>query len=329
MEFRQTEAYVERRPPTAVEVSELLNRRLWNVWGGDDQLGAINLITASNRQRALSEIERGELVSLCRPFPKIASPENPEPAVHLMMHNHDRGGGNGAAVDFIGLACHGVAGTHLDALCHVWTDSGMWNGRDPQQHITISGATWADVSTMADRLVTRGVLIDIPQFRSQAFVDEDAPVHGWELEAALKAQGDDLEPGDAVVVYSGREAWSRQHGPWGAKPSQEPGAAMHGAPQSHAPSRPGLHVSCLEFLGQFRPSILVWDMMDAHPIAHQQPWGVHAALPLLGIALVDNALLEPLARECSTRATNAFLLTIAPLPIQGGTGSPVNPLALL
>jgi hypothetical protein len=68
--------------------------------------------------------------------------------------------------------------------------------------------------------------------------------------------------------------------------------------------------------------------MDASPNEYGLPWPVHAALFAFGVALLDNALLEPLAAACAEEGRYEFLLTIAPLRVPGGTGSPVNPIAV-
>jgi len=46
------------------------------------------------------------------------------------------------------------------------------------------------------------------------------------------------------------------------------------------------------------------------------------------VALLDNALLEPLAKACAEEGRDEFMLVISPLPVLGGTGSPANPLAV-
>jgi hypothetical protein len=43
--------------------------------------------------------------------------------------------------------------------------------------------------------------------------------------------------------------------------------------------------------------------------------------------LFDNCDLEALADAAAARGRWDFLLTAAPLPIRGGTGSPANPIA--
>jgi len=144
-------------------------------------------------------------------------------------------------------------------------------------------------------------------------------VHGWELDDILARRKITLEPGDAVAVYSGREAWQAQD-------PEKPYSKVFGP--SATLIRPGLHVSCLPFLRDHDVSVLVWDMLDHLPVGYDIPWAVHAALFAYGVALVDNALLEPLARACVEEQRDEFMLIVAPLVVVGGTGSPANPLAV-
>ncbi|GAA3111368.1 hypothetical protein GCM10010464_87720 [Pseudonocardia yunnanensis] len=74
--------------------------------------------------------------------------------------------------------------------------------------------------------------------------------------------------------------------------------------------------------------MLVWDMMDAFPHHFAVPWTVHAAIFSLGVALIDNCDLGPVARACVEEGRREFMIVVAPLVIPGGTGSPANPLAL-
>ena len=46
------------------------------------------------------------------------------------------------------------------------------------------------------------------------------------------------------------------------------------------------------------------------------------------MALLDNALLEPLANACAEEGRYEFMISINPLNVIGGTGSPVNPIAV-
>jgi len=253
-------------------------------------------------------------VSLSREFPKTPAGNNPTPAMHYMKRGV-RGDGGGLATDFYGIAYHGQATTHLDALCHVWDHNGMWNGRNPDDVITFDGATWGSVEHWKEGIITRGVLLDVPKFRGQPFVKMDEPIHGWDLEDVAKSQGVTMEPGDALIVYGGRDAWNETNPQWGS--------------QSHpVRQRPGLHASCLKFIRESDCSLLVWDMMDFEPNGYDIPWSVHAAIFAYGIGLLDNALLQPLAEACAEEGRYEFMLTVNPLRVVGGTGSPVNPIAL-
>ena len=302
--------------PTEQEVrSYIRDRRNWGRSGKDDQRGAINLITPAKRTAAARLVTTGRSISLSRPFPKDPGMNNALPAQHY-MRTHARGKGAFAA-DYYGIYYHGVASTHIDALCHTWDDDAMWNGRDPKKEITFDGATWGSIEHWAEGIITRGVLLDVPRHRGVPAVTQDSPIHGWELEDILVARGITLEPGDAICVYAGREAWQA------ANPE-----TPYGRPFGPPLARPGLHVSCLPFLRDHDVSVLVWDMLDQVPIGYDVPWGVHSALFAYGVALVDNALLEPLAKACVEEQRDEFMLLVSPLRVVGGTGSPANPLAV-
>lgn len=302
---------LERTVPSREDVlGYLADRRNWGRWGADDQRGAINLITAEKRVAAARLVQSGRNVSLSREFPKNPGPGNTNPAQHFMRW-FDRGAG-GAAIDYYGISYHGWVTTHIDALCHVWDEHGMWGGRMPNDVLTTQGTTWGDVTQWRDGIITRGVLLDVPRYRGEPHVTIEKPVHGWELEEVARSQGVNLEPGDALLVYSGREAWQAANPTWGGD----------------RPPSPGLHASCLPFIRDNDVAILGWDLMDASPNEYGVPWTVHGALFSYGVGLLDNSLLQPVAETCAEEGRYEFMLTIAPLRVVGGTGSPANPIAL-
>ena len=305
---------MERRVPTNDEVlAYLRERRNWGRWGDDDQVGTVNMVTPEKRLAAAKSVKSGRAVSLSREYPKTPAPNNPFPALHYMRHV-PMGEQAGFYGDYYGISYHGTATTHLDALCHVWTEDGMWNGRDPGDAVNMSGALWGSVHHWKDGIITRGVLLDVPKHRGEPYVTMEKPVHGWELEDIAKAQGVSLEPGDALVVYSGRENWDLDgNTTWG----------------SDRTARPGLHSSCLRFIREVDCSLLVWDMMDFIGDGYDLATSVHSSIAAYGIPLLDNALLQPLAEACAEEGRYEFLLTVNPLIVVGGTGSPVNPVAVL
>ena len=100
------------------------------------------------------------------------------------------------------------------------------------------------------------------------------------------------------------------------------------------PPTPGLHVDCVPVLKQADAAILGWDMLDSrphsYPLFDDAPGGpVHVlTIVFMGLPLLDNAFLDPLAEACAEEGRWEFMLNIAPLHVRGGTGSPVNPIAV-
>jgi kynurenine formamidase len=287
------------------------SRRNWGRWGQREEFGALNLVTPEQRVGAMRLIETGEVISLGRPLDRSPGPANAYPVHHYLHTAGHSSHPNTAAVDYIALSVHVQGMTHVDALCHVWDEDGMWGGRDPLEEIGPLGSSWGGIEVWKDQILTRCVLLDIPRTRDDDYVTLDRPVQPVDLEDAAARQGVTLQPGDAIAIYSGREAWNQEHPPWGL-----------------VDGRPGLHAACFEFLSDHDISVVLWDMMDMYPTGYRSPWAVHAAINSLGIALVDNCLLEPAAEMCADLGRWEFVIVIAPLVIPGGTGSPVNPLAL-
>jgi kynurenine formamidase len=284
--------------------------RNWGRWGENDQMGALNLIDDAKRQRAATLVRSGRSVSLSRHLPTEPAVNNTKPAMMYMekFHRHPDAGG---AKDFQGMSYHGTSATHIDALCHVWDIDGMWNGRDPEKEISIEGATWGSIDQWRNGILTRGVLIDIPAFRGVPFVTQDQPVHGWELAAAIEKQGVTIEPGDAIAIYCGREESDRVGPVYTADPT----------------TRPGLEATCLKFFRETDCAAILWDMWDTRPGIYNLPFPVHAAIYAYGVAVVDSALLEPLAKMCVEENRYEFMLSMNPLFVKGATGSLINPVA--
>lgn len=307
--------------PTQEELERFLDERPnQGRWGVDDQRGALNLITPEVVTRAAGLVRTGQTLSLSRPLPVSPARNNPRPAQHFMKQwIRERDPRAGSVTDHFGLTYHGQAYTHLDALCHQWDRSGMWNGRDAAENITPDGVLWGGVEQWRDGIVGRGVLLDVAAYRGVPYVTADRPVHGDELRAIAEAQGVELQPGDILCVHCGREEYDRTEPlPWGTK-------------KGHAEfddERPGLHASCLWFFREVDAAALAWDMLDHKPYGYEVPFTVHASIFTLGMALIDNAMLEDVAQRCHETERFEFLFTLAPLVMNGATGSPVNPLAV-
>src|SRR5438876_7632902 len=142
----------------------------WGKWGPKDQLGALNYITPEKRARAAGLVREGKTVSLSLPLATTPSPDNPTPVVHLMMQTGELEEAQFPlpySADYFAIAPHGLANTHLDALCHVFYQGKMYNGY-PVADVTIHGAKNGDIDAIKEGIVARGVLLDMPGSRAKA-----------------------------------------------------------------------------------------------------------------------------------------------------------------
>jgi kynurenine formamidase len=309
-----------RRPPTVEEYERYPERfSNWGRWGEADELGTLNHVTPEARRAAAAEVVEGRVVSVARRIDTEPGPHNPFPAHHVASVGASTG-----LADYIGLFFHGFAQTHLDALSHIPTADGRYFNDRPlgvqTPGLAMPEGVALGIQRMRTGVVTRGVLYDIPRLRGTDHVEAGAPVQGWELYDAAEAQGIEPRRGDVVCIRSGRDEWQAAH-----------------AGDTHWGVRAGVHASVCEFLYETDAAMLCWDMLDAptedqglpNPIDIETPVHVHCiTIPYMGMPLLDNADFRELAVTCQELGRWSFLFSAAPLVIEGGTGSPVNPLAL-
>jgi kynurenine formamidase len=221
------------------------------------------------------------------------------------------------SLDFIGIAYHGLASSHIDALCHVFVDGKMYNGF-PATDVRSTGARRNSIMAARDGLCGRGVLLDIPRLRGMAYVDPKQPVTPRELSAAEEAQGVRVGEGDVLLVAVGRDAWRDANTP---NPGEGPPLA-------------GLSEDCIPWLFERKIAVLgsdaVHDPTPSPSPIEDFPIPVHmCGLVSMGLHLLDNLRFVELAAACAAAKRWEFLFTVAPLRVERGTGSPVNPIAVL
>lgn len=290
--------------PTQTEVEGYFARlNNWGRWGVNDSSGTLNLITPAKRQAALALARRGRLVSLARDI--VANPN----LDYQMLYPEDRERCD-VSMDYFGMVFHGTAFTHIDALCHISYDGKLYNGRAFDPSLSNAGASWGALDPWFDGITTRGILLDVAAGRPEGYVTVGHPVTPEDLDAAAARAGLTVEPGDVAVIRSGRAVYEAKQ------------------PYSSGP-RPGLHIACLEWLRRYDIAAIAWDMHDERPTGYAGfQFGVHLAIPILGLCLIDNTYPERLVTACAQEGRADFLFTAAPLRLVGGTGCPVNPMAI-
>ncbi len=311
--FLASDVLAQDRPKTLAEVEALVTELSnWGRWGKDDQLGALNLITPEKRKQAAALVREGKSVSLARVVEKEKAADNPDPFEQTMLPNVN-GGDSQWTLDRYSVAYHGYAHTHLDALCHLIYRGKMYNGFS-QSEVGPQGAAKLSIRNARGGVFTRGILFDIPRLRGVRYLEPATPIYPEDLDAWEKHAGLKVGPGDVMFIRTGR--WQRRAvlGPWDAT---DPGVA-------------GLHVSCARWLKQRDVAILGSDAAsDVLPSGIRgMTHPVHLlALHAMGMNIFDNCDLDELSEVAQQHKRWEFLLTAAPLPVDGGTGSPLNPLA--
>lgn len=294
--------------------------RRWRDVGDAPARGALELLTAERTRRAAALVVDGTVVSCGRDLAVRPGVDNPNPALHHMVVGGDVCGAFGpdalqASADFVGVAFHGMVVSHIDALCHVFVDGQMYNGH-PASSVTTRGARHGAIDIAFDGLVGRGVLIDVPRHRAVDWLEPGDAVGPDELDAVLAAQGVATEPGDILLLHTGRDRRRRALGPW----------------EPYRGGLAGLHPECLAWLVAADPSVIGSDGVNDPLPANTHRWSMPLHQCLLagrGVHLLDNLRLDLLADACAAAGRHEFQFVVSPLRIAGGTGSPINPLAVL
>lgn len=292
----------------------------WGRWGAGDEIGALNLITDAVRLAAAAAVRHGRAVSCSRDIPVDPAPDNPHPALHMMVKGGDDclipGFTLESTSDFVGIAFHGMASSHLDALCHVAVNGKLYNGFDITE-VKSTGAQRNSVMAAKDGIVSRGVFLDIPRLRGVDWLEPGDIITPDELDAAEKQQNVSVRAGDVLLIGTGRDARRAAKGPW--SPIGE--------------GMPGLHPECLPWIRARDVAVLGSDCIsDVLPPPVIEGWSMpihETTLVAMGVYLLDNLAFGELAAACVACAQWDFLFSALPLRVQGGTGSPLNPVALL
>lgn len=296
-----------RFPRNAEEFDQLFQQvKNWGRWGADDQLGAANLITEAKRKQAVALAKNGITVSLAHSPLKEVAPDNPNPFNHTMNR--------GLTTDTYSVSYHGYAHSHIDALCHFLYKDQTYNGYPRAQVLTDKGCAKLGIENLRNGIVTRGVLIDMPRLKNVPYLEPGTPVFvddllAWEKMAKVK-----VGPGDAIFLRTGRWARRAKVGPW---------SVSRNAAGYHASVAPWLKERGVSFLGSDAAQDVVPALVDGINLP------VHVlAIAALGIDIFDNQDLEAVAETAAKLNRWEFLLSVAPVPVTGGTGFPANAIAV-
>jgi kynurenine formamidase len=260
---------------------------------------------------AVRLVKSGIVVSLAPPVPQVAAADVNANGVFRRTTNAITDGGT---TDTYSVSYHGLTVAHMDTWCHFFENGQMYNGVPVKDNVTNeAGCKKGSVMNWKDGIFTRAVLYDIAQLKNVDWIEPGTPIRRADLEAWEKKSGVKAGPGDVVLLYIGR--WKRRAavGPWAGQVAGY-----------YADTIPWIHERMPAFIGHDfnidwnpRPG---WEGM-------RNPIHV-AVLNWMGINIVECLDLEQAVATARRLKRYEFLISFAPLPVEGGSGSPLNPLAI-
>jgi kynurenine formamidase len=310
----------------AIIIAAAEKYRNWGKWGAEDQLGTLNYITPAKIAEASQLAREGKVFSLALPLdqhgPQNGSLGRFNP-VHAMLADggdwaagaRPFANGIGGADDLISMPLQ--CATHWDALSHIFDHGNMWNGYSSEK-VTSAGAALNGIECATDKLISRGVLLDIARFKGVESLDDGYAISENDLVGCIEAQGktSQVGTGDIILIRTGQLGRARANG-WGRFAGGDaPGLSFWTLDWIYrtqiaaiASDTWGVEVRPNEFAGAFQP-------------LHQ------VALPNMGLTLGEMFVLDALAGDCASDGVYEFLLVASPLPFTGAVGAPTNPQAI-
>ena len=295
-----------RAPRNAEEFDQLFHDvSNWGRWGKEDQLGAVNLITPAVRKAALALAKSGESVSLAHNPITEKAEDNNNPFEHTMLRGNN--------MDRYAVSYHGYAHSHIDALCHILYKEQTYNGYARAEVNTDHGCTKLGIQNLKNGIITRGVLVDIPRLRGADYLEPGTPIYVEDLEAWERKSGVKIGAGDALLLRTGRWARREKIGPWNVG---QRAAGLHASVAPWIKAR-GVALVGSDAAEDVTPSLVDGVALPIHTLC----------ITAMGINLLDNQDLEALGAAAARLNRSTFMLTIAPVPVTGGTGFPLNAIA--
>ena len=298
----------------------------WGRWGKDDQVGTLNHIRPEDIVRAAGLVRMGKVFALGIPLDRngpqtglFGGRWNP---IHTMLATGtDAVAGRQDKVPNIRYADDAInmpvqSATHWDSLGHIFYKEQMYNGHDARE-VDSNGLGKLGIEHTKNKMVGRGVLLDIPRFKGMNWLPDGYGITNDELDACATAQKVSVGRGDFVIVRTGQMERCLFEQKWGAYAGGDaPGVKFENC---YWCQEKEIAAICTDTWGvEVRP--------NESPEANQ-PWH-WVVIPAMGLTMGEMFYLKELAEDCATDKIYEFMFCGPPLVITGGTGSPINPQAM-
>lgn len=303
--------------------------RNWGRWGADDEIGTLNHVRPEDIVAAAGLVRSGKVISLCLNYdhhgPQGARSDYPSLDRFNPLHFMLRTGtdaysgvldhrGIRAADDVIVMPLQ--SGTQWDGLSHIFYDDCMYNGYDCRE-VTTAGAAKNGVEKTKEKMVGRGVFLDVARVKDMDVLDDGYAISCDDLDEAAAAHSVEVRRGDFVIVRTGQMEAKRKSGSWDGYP---------GGPA------PGLAFETLDWLYGHEVAAIATDTwgVEVRPNGSEgitQPWH-WISIPIMGLSVGEIFHLADLSVDCEDDGRYEFLFVAPTLPITGAVASPTNPLAI-
>ncbi|WP_411358970.1 cyclase family protein [Pseudidiomarina salilacus] len=316
---------------TAIEKLQADMPKNWGKWGDDDQIGALNYLDDAQALRGVQAVKQGETFTLQLPMIHGVGPVFPGrvPAMHYMTQDesmYDTGkldelaGGVKYSDDAVFMYLQGT--THMDALGHAWYGDQVYGGVSADS--TVHGHDHVDIGSLASHgIVGRGVLLDVGLLKGgeSGRLAPSSCVTLQDLKDTAKAQGVTIEKRDILLIRTGSV---------GRFYTDTPDAEWT------ATTEPGLCYSkeLVKWVDAMEIPVIAADNL-AVELVPQKIDGTDYVIPLhgalirdLGVVLSELYWLDDLAADSAEDGQYTFMFTAAPLKMERGSGSPINPIVI-
>ena len=301
----------------------------WGRWGTDDQIGTLNHIQPEDVVAASRLIRRGQVFAMGIPL-NNKGPQNGlfggrwNPIHTMLATGTDAiagrfdAAGPGETLRYADDALNMPvqAATHWDSLGHIFLDDKMYNGFSANR-VDSGGVHELGIEHAIAKMVGRGVLLDVARFKGLDWLPDGYGISNAELDETAAAQGVTIKRGDFVIIRTGQMERCRAEGRWGGYAGGDaPGVRFENCYWCQAHE---IAAFCSDTWGvEVRPN----ECTDA-----KQPWH-WVVIPAMGLTMGEMFDVAELARDCAEDRVFEFFFTGPPLNITGGTGSPINPIAI-
>jgi kynurenine formamidase len=310
----------EARPLEEALAEARRKYRNWGRWGPEDVFGTLNFIDAAKREQAAGLARHGRAFALALEFNRDGPRSGDRGRgnhIHTMLDTGEptpQGFSDAEGMLFMPLR----ASTHWDGLGHIADRDMAWNGRPRAKVITGAGDVVTGVERQAAAFVSRGVLLDVGRELADGELPDGFAITEEHLRATIAAQGTTVGRGDIVLIRTGQLTRCRGSGTWDG--------------YSHGPA-PGLSFATLGWLHDTEIAAVASDTcgLEVRPHEFDEPCFAplhQIAIPNMGLSIGEMFDTDALARDCAADGVYEFLLVAAGLPITGGVGAPVNPVAV-